>query len=81
MNNLIEHLPPSKKSKNVALVGQWLHDILPPNELLKLMEHYKRVAEPDTKVTLTFEINLFELETLKMGYIPKSRNCLEILNG
>lgn len=61
----------------VKQAGDWLYGILPPKELKKIVEHYGKI-EPSSKVVLSFDITLFELETLRLGRVPESRNCFEI---
>jgi hypothetical protein len=68
---------PLPKSKYTEYVGDWLFNTLSPVELAKILRHSGTI-EPDSKVLLNIEITLFELEVLRLGYIPTGRNCFEI---
>ena len=68
---------PLPKSKYTKYVGDWFFNTLSPVELAKILRHSGKI-EPDSKVKLNIEITLYELEILRLGYIPIGRNCFEI---
>lgn len=65
-------------SNQIKQVGEWLENILSPKELKTIFEHGNRLAEPESKVIISVDITLYELNLLKMGYLPDKRNCFEI---
>jgi len=63
-------------SNNIAAVGAWLHGILPPRELRRIIEHERRSVSPASDLFLHLEISLYELQRLQVGCMPDARGPL-----
>ena len=67
------------ENKDIKAVGDWLYGLLPPVELMKIVEHTQKVMEPD--IMLNIKLSLFELESLHLfGHLPEKRNCFGVKN-
>jgi hypothetical protein len=63
-------------SNDIKSVGNFLMGILPPVELDKIIK--ASPIFPESRVVINIKLTLYELNMMKMGYLPDNRNCLEI---